>query len=102
MISIDLDTMLRLARDLRQRGRISIQSVSTAIIRVAGYDLNARILAVPGLKVEHYDRLLKLLTVHDATCIDGYAEGLRGEYLVTRVISTNSVTVLGSNLENQL
>ena len=43
------------------------------------------ILVDPGLRVEHCDRLLKVLLGHEAAAIDGYAEALRAEYLIGRV-----------------
>jgi len=45
-----------------------------------------RILTAPGLRVEHCDRLLKLLSGHEARSTDGYSEGLRIEYLTVRVL----------------
>ena len=73
----DIETLLRLIRDLRPRGSIMAQLVSAAITQVVCQDLNTRVLAAPRLRVEHCDRLLKLLSAHDAGAIDGYSEGLR-------------------------
>jgi hypothetical protein len=42
------------------------------------------ILASPGLGVEHCDRLIKVLLRHEASPSDGYAQGLRAEYLTAR------------------
>ncbi len=81
----DVETVLRLARDLQPRGAVSTQLVSAALMQVAGSDMVSRILAAPGLRVEHCDRILELLTGHEAKSMDGYSEGLRAEYLMMRL-----------------
>jgi hypothetical protein len=86
-----VEMVLRLARDLQPRGGIMTQLVSSALTQVAGSDMVPRILADPGLRVQHCDRVLKLLTGHDAKSTDGYSEGLRTEYLITRLTITDLV-----------
>jgi hypothetical protein len=76
--------VLRLARDLQPRGPMINQLVADAIIQVVCADMVKTILAGGGLRVEHCDRLLKVLLDDEARSSDGYAEGLRAEYLVTR------------------
>ncbi len=80
----DVDAVPRLARDLRPRGLILNQLFASAIESVVCGDMVPTILAAPGLEVEHCDRLLKLLLNHEKNSVDGYAEGLRGEYLFGR------------------
>jgi hypothetical protein len=83
--SRDVDTVLRLARDLQPRAAMSNQLVAVAISQVAYIDMIPRILAASGLRIEHCDRLLNLLTSHESKSTDGYSEGLREGYLATRV-----------------
>ena len=77
----DVEAVLRLVRDLQPRGTMINQLVAAAITQVVCADLVKTILAAPGLRVEHCDRLLKVFLDHEASSIDGYAEGLRAEYL---------------------
>jgi hypothetical protein len=80
----EVEAVLRLARDLQPRGAMISQLVMAAIINVVCADPVKTILAGPGLRVEHCDRLLKVLLQHEASSSDGYAEGLRAEYLTNR------------------
>jgi hypothetical protein len=88
----DVETVLRLDRDLRPRGSMITQMVAGAITEqeVCAKMVKA-ILAAPGLRVDHCDRLLKVFLNHDTTSSDGYAEGLRVEYLTARVSLRNPV-----------
>ncbi len=81
----EIDTVLRLVRDLQPRGCMINQLVAAAITQVICVDMVGMILAAPDLRVEHCDRMLKLFLGHEAKSIDAYAEGLRAEYLVNRV-----------------
>jgi hypothetical protein len=82
----DVEAVLRLVRDLRPRGSIVTQMVAGSITeRVVCADMVKAILADPGLRVEHCDRLLKVFLSHEASSSDGYAEGLCAEYLTARV-----------------
>jgi hypothetical protein len=80
----EVDIALRMVRDLRPRGFMITQLVAAAITQVTCADMINRILAGPGLRVEHCDRLLKRLLDHEAKSEDGYAEGLKAEYLLGR------------------
>jgi hypothetical protein len=60
------------------------QLVAVAMTQVACAQMLDRILAGPGLRVEHCDRLLGMLLDHEASAADGYAEGLRAEYVTIR------------------
>jgi hypothetical protein len=80
----EVEAVLRLARDLRPRGYIINQLCAVAITQVVCADITNAILAGPGLRVEHCDRLLKVLFDHEASSGDGYAEGLRAEYVFSR------------------
>ena len=88
----DVETVLRLVRDLRPRGSMVTQMVAGAITErdVCGNMVNA-ILTAPGLRVDHCDRLLRVFLSHDFTSSDGYAEGLRVEYLTARVSLRNLI-----------
>jgi hypothetical protein len=72
-------------RDLRPRGFMFTQLVAAAITQVVCVDMTNRILAGPRLRVEHCDRLLNVFLDHEASSVDGYAEGLRAEYLFVRI-----------------
>jgi hypothetical protein len=88
----DVETVLRLVRDLRPRGSMVTQMVAGAITeRDVCANMVAAILTAPGLRVDHCDRLLKVFLSHDTTSSDGYAEGLRMEYLAARVSLRNPV-----------
>ena len=81
----DVEMVLRMVRDLQPRGNMIAELVAAAITQVVCLDLVKTILADPGLRVEHCDRLLKVLLGHEAAAIDGYSEALRAEYLIGRV-----------------
>ncbi len=81
----DVEAVLRLARDLQPRGGMVNQLVTAAITQIVCADMVSMILASPALRVEHCDRLLKLFLGHEASSSDGYAEGLRADYLMSRV-----------------
>ena len=62
-----------------------VDMVSSAIDGVAVKALVIQLLTTPDLTVEQCDRLLALLIQHDAQSVDAYSEGLRVDYLSTRV-----------------
>jgi hypothetical protein len=80
----EVESVLRLVRDLRPRGWMIVQLVAAAMTHVVCVDMIPTILAAPGLRVEHCDRLLTMLLDDEAGSGDGYAEGLRAEYLFGR------------------
>jgi hypothetical protein len=82
----DVEAVLRLVRDLRPRGAMINQLVAAALTQGTCADMVKTILADPGLRVEHCDRLLKVLLDHEASSSDGYAEGLRAEYVTARAL----------------
>jgi len=81
----DVEVVLRLVRDLRPRGFMFTQLVAAAITQVVCVEMIKPILAGPRLRVEHCDRLLKVLLDHEASSVDSFAEGLRAEYLFARI-----------------
>jgi hypothetical protein len=82
----DVEVVLRLVRDLRPRGSMVTQLVAGEITeQVVCTDMVKAILTEPGVRVDHCDRLLKVFLSHETSSIDGYAEGLRVEYLTARV-----------------
>ena len=78
--------MLRLVRDLRPRGYIISQLVADAISQVICTSAIPSIVASPRLRAEHCERLIKVLSGHGEKSVDGYIEGLRAEYLLTRTV----------------
>ena len=80
----DVEAVLRLARDLQPRGTMISQLVVAAITQFVCADPVKTILASPALRVSHCDRLLKVFLDHEAKSVNGYAEGLRAEYLMNR------------------
>jgi hypothetical protein len=82
----DVEAVLRLVRDLRPRGSMVTQLVAGEITeQVVCADIVRAILTDPGLRVDHCDRLLKVFLSHEVGSSDGYAEGLRIEYLTARI-----------------
>ncbi len=71
-------------RDLTPRGFLISQLVAVAITQVTYANMINRILADPGLRVEHCDRLLRVLLDDESRSKDGYAEGLKAEYVLGR------------------
>lgn len=82
---LDVATVLRLTRDLQPRGAIITQLVCAALTNVTAVYLVVPILNAPGLTTEQCDRLLKLLAEQDSLAIDGFAEGMRSDYLTLRM-----------------
>jgi hypothetical protein len=80
----EVETVLHLVRDLQPRGVIINQLVASAITQVVCADMIATILAAPGLRAEHCDRLLKVFLGHEASSSNSYIEGLRAEYVTSR------------------
>ncbi|MGP0065388.1 MAG: hypothetical protein ACLQGP_17520 [Isosphaeraceae bacterium] len=81
----EIQAVLRVARDLQPRGTFLAQLVTAALDQVVCADVAAKILASPGLRVEDCDRLLKVFLAHEASSSDGYAEGLRADYVAFRI-----------------
>ena len=82
----DVESVLRLSRDLRHRGDDLSQLVSTSIDGMCCNDMIREILAAPGLKPEHCDRLLAALAKHEAEATDPFLESQQVEYLKSRKI----------------
>lgn len=80
-----LEPVLRLTRDLQPRGALISELVVAAVSNYMCADVVSPILASPGLRTEHCDRLLKIFATHEAKSTDGYAESLRIGYLMTRI-----------------
>ena len=78
--------MLRLARDLRPRGVRMTQLVADAVSQAVYSSMVPTILASTRLRAEHCERLIKVLSGHESKSLDGYVEGTRAEYLVTRAM----------------
>jgi hypothetical protein len=81
----DIETVLRLARDLRPRGGTINQLVAAAMSQYVCAEMIPRFLAATGLRAEHCDRLLTFFTAHESKSIEAYTEFLRVEYLMTRI-----------------
>src|SRR5262249_13941775 len=81
----DVEAVLRLVGELRPRGSMIIQMIAGAITeQVICAEMVKAILTDPQLRLDHCDRLLKLFLAHEVSASDGYAEGLRVEYLTAR------------------
>jgi hypothetical protein len=81
----EIELVLRLARDLRPRGATITQLVAVADSQFVFSGMLPAILASPRLRAEHCERLIKVLSAHETKSVDGYAEGLHTEYLLSRV-----------------
>jgi hypothetical protein len=80
----EIEMVLRLARDLRPRGVIISQLVADAVSQAIYSSTLPIVLSSPRLRAEHCERLIKVLTTHEAKSLDGFAEGLRAQYVNTR------------------
>jgi hypothetical protein len=80
----EVELVLRLARDLRPRGATISQLVADGVSQAVYAPMLSAILASPRLRADHCERLIKALSAHDTKSVDGYAEGLRTEYLISR------------------
>jgi len=81
----DIERALRLARDLRPHGSPIRQVISMLLDRIITEDLISRVLATPQLDKADCDRLLKILSRHEAEVLDP-AEAFRAQYLYIRAI----------------
>ena len=81
----DVETVLRLARDLQPRGAAEAQMLATAMVQVVGADMVPTILSSTKIRPAHCDRLLRAFLAQEPRAGDGYAEGLRAEYLAVRI-----------------
>jgi hypothetical protein len=80
-----VETVLRLSRDMRNKGAITAQLVGIVGDQVYCYQqVIPEILLAPGLRREHCDRLLVAMARHEAEAPDPFLEGYRGEYLIIR------------------
>ena len=82
----DVDTVLRLVRDIQRRGGIMTQLVASAVTSVASFYMVPAILSSPKLKPKDCDSLITVLSTHDQKSTDGYAEGLRANYVNGRAM----------------
>ena len=82
----DLETVLRLSRDLRPRGVEVSQLVSIAVDGICCQQMVPEILAAPAVQTQHCDRLLALLVEHEAKAIDPFLEANRAWYFMDRQI----------------
>jgi hypothetical protein len=80
----EVELVLRLARDLRPRGATISQLVADGVSQAVYFGMFSTIMASPRLRAEHCERLIKGLKTHETNSVDGYAEGLRTEYLISR------------------
>ena len=97
----DLQTALRLARDIRSRGNLRVQRVSLAIERRLLQEVLEPILRCPDLRVEHSDRLIQILKAQTSEGLDPFVEGFRTEYLrfgqlLHEYLGTDSTDTSGS------
>jgi hypothetical protein len=76
--------VLRLLRDLRPRGEMSTQALSSMAARNALSAMNDFTLSQPGRSVERCDRLLTLLAEHRSDPISPLQEGVRIDHIAHR------------------
>ena len=79
-----LETVLRLTRDVRNKGGLIAQLVGVAMDGICCQEVIPDILLAPGLRPEHCDRLLAAIARHEAETPDPFVEGYRAEYLEAR------------------
>jgi hypothetical protein len=81
----DVETLLRLSRDLKPRGSTQCQVVSNRLesLYCCTYLVPA-ILGAPSVNIRHCDRLLALLAEHEAQSIDAFQEANRADYFCDR------------------
>jgi hypothetical protein len=81
----NIERLLRLSRDLRPRGPLISQLVSISLYNICCNDLVKRIFASPDLTPQHCDQLLAALIKHEQQASEPFVEGLRSEYVMTRM-----------------
>ena len=81
-----VETVLRLSRDVRNKGTFIAQLVGIAVDDICCQQVIPEILLAPGLRREHCDRLLAAMARHEAEAPDSFLEGYRTEYLLARNI----------------
>jgi hypothetical protein len=82
----NVNTALRLVRDLRLRGPALTQLAADAITNLVSHSMVRSILASRALRTEQCDRLLDILSRHDLRMPDSYREGLRASCLRAHLI----------------
>jgi len=79
-----IETVLRLSRDVRNKGGLIAQLVSVAMDGICCQEVIPDILLAPGLRPEHCDRLLAAMARHEAETPDPFVELYRTAYLEAR------------------
>ena len=82
----DIETTLRLSRDLQRRGGWVCQLVSVAIDQLCCQDVVVPFLHADGIEKKHCIRLLAVLDRNEADSHRRFAEGIRAEYVMARKI----------------
>jgi len=82
----DLETTLRLSRDLQDRGGMICQLVSVAIDGICCGELVSSVLRADGIQKGHCSRLLAILDAHETESRCRFVEGIRAEYVMARKI----------------
>lgn len=82
----DLETTLRLSRDLQGRGGMVCQLVSIAVDGICCHELVPSVLRADGIQKRHCSRLLAMLDVHETESRRRFVEGIRAEYVMARKI----------------
>jgi hypothetical protein len=80
----DIARVLRMTRDIQARGPVITQQVYAAMVAVTAKDVVIPVLSSPRLRGTQCNRLIKVLTDHEARALDGYSEGAKAEYLMAR------------------
>ena len=82
----DIETTLRVSRDLQRRGGWVCQLVSVAIDQLCCQEVVVPFLHADGIEKKHCIRLLAVLDRHEADSHRRFAEGIRAEYVMARKI----------------
>ncbi len=79
-----IEIALRLSRDLRGRGNLLTQMQSMRLDSLIARKMVPRVLQASGMRVLHYDRMLRAIDLHMTRTLDPLTELARVDYLIAR------------------
>jgi hypothetical protein len=80
----DVGMVLRLSRDIQPRGAMVCQLVSVAMDHLCCDETVTQIVRADGIEKKHCDRLLAVLSEHEAGSKGRFPEAIRTEYIMAR------------------
>ncbi len=81
------EVVTRFIQDIRPRGTLTAQLTAHTLIQITCLELIQPVLAAPGLRVEHADRLVKALQAYDdEKSYPAYDEGVKSIYIQVRTL----------------